>query len=287
MSNDEFDDVSGTKTTGHEWDGVRELDTPMPRWWLITFYITIVWGIGYMIFYPAWPLVSSYTKGVLNYSSRGELVKELDEAAEAQKKYLDKIKTASLQDIRQDDELLNFAKAGGKAAFKVNCIQCHGSGAEGIKGSPNLNDDEWLWGGKLQDIYTSIKHGIRFDEDDNTRVSEMPAFGRDELLTKEQIASLADYVKNLASKNPQTSGAAHKLYVENCQSCHGDKGQGDQAQGAPALNDQIWLYGGDLQAITQTITNSRNGVMPAWAGRLDDVTIKQLAIFVHTLGGGE
>lgn len=283
----EYDDVSGTKTTGHDWDGIRELDTPMPRWWLNTFYITVIWGIGYMIFYPAIPLVTSYTKGLLNYSSRGELAESLDQAAKSQEKYTSRLKTASLDEIRGDEDLFKFAVAGGEAAYKINCVQCHGSGASGLKGSPNLNDDDWLWGGKLEDIYVTIKHGIRFESDDDTRFSEMPAFGRDELLTDDQITWLTKYVKDLSSDKPQTSGVAHELFLENCASCHGDKGQGDRTQGAPALNDQISLYGDDLSAIRHTIYNSRGGVMPAWHEKLDDTIIKQLAIYIHALGGGE
>lgn len=289
MATPEVDQVSGTETTGHEWDGIKELNTPLPRWWLWTFYLTIIWSVVYCILYPAIPLVTTATKGILGYSSRAEVAAAVEEAKQAQQKYIAKMENASLEDIRNDKELFQFAVTGGKSAFAVNCIQCHGSGAAGSKGYPNLNDDEWLWGGNLEEIHTSIRHGIRFEEDEDTRVSEMPAFGRDELLEPKQIQDVAEYVLSL-SGNSQDSAAVERgqtLYADNCAACHGESGDGDRAQGAPSLKDAIWLYGADKGTIVETITNSRKGVMPAWAHRLDAVTIKQLAIYVHALGGGE
>lgn len=283
----EVDEISGTDTTGHEWDGMKELNTPLPRWWLITFYITVIWSIGYMVLYPAIPMVNDFTRGMLGYSSRGELAKEISKAKDAQSTLAGKIKTASLEEIKNDQQLLSFAKAGGKAAFKVNCIQCHGSGAEGSKGNPNLNDDDWIWGGTLETIQQTIMHGIRFDEDDDTRTSDMPAFGRDGILDATQIDAVAGYVRSLSSGESTNDETGEKLFAANCAACHGEKGEGNRELGAPALNDQIWLYGGDIETIKTSIHNSRHGVMPAWAHRLDEVTIKQLAIYVHALGGGE
>ena len=287
MTEKQIDNISGTETTGHEWDGVRELNTPMPRWWLITFYITIIWAIGYCILYPAIPLLKTNTKGVLEYSSRGELNKSLAKAKEAQAGLREKIKTSSLAAIIADPQLYSFAKSGGKAAFKVNCVQCHGSGAEGSKGNPNLNDDDWLWGGRVEQIHQTIQHGARYEQDDDTRSSEMPAFGKDELLDETKIDQVADFVLSLSKGSPDASSEGAKIFAENCASCHGDKGQGMREVGAPALNDQIWLYGGDKNTVMESIHNSRKAVMPAWAHRLDPVTIKQLAIYVHSLGGGE
>ncbi len=287
-NSNEIDEISGTNTTGHEWDGIRELDTPMPRWWLYTFYITIIWAIGYSILYPAIPLLSGNTKGTLGYSSRGELADSITAAQQGQSQLRAKITASSLQDIKADPQLFSYAKAGGQAAFKVNCVQCHGSGAEGAKGNPNLNDDDWLWGGSLDAIYQTISHGIRFEQDDDTRTSEMPAFGRDEMLEPAQIDQLTTFVMSLAGKEQQdTSSTGAKLFKDNCASCHGDKGAGNRDFGAPSLADQIWLYGADKATIVQSIHNSRNGVMPAWSHRLDELTIKQLAIYVHSLGGGE
>jgi cytochrome c oxidase cbb3-type subunit III len=177
--NIEKDHVTGTDTTGHEWDGIKELNTPLPRWWLWTFYATVVWSVGYVIAYPAIPLISSNTKGLLGYSSRADVAAAVSAAKEGQKQWLDKISAASLEDIVKDPELLQFARAGGAAAFKVNCVQCHGAGAAGSAGYPNLNDDDWIWGGTLDQIHTTLVNGIRVAGNDDTRVSEMPAFGGD------------------------------------------------------------------------------------------------------------
>lgn len=289
MAHKEIDEVSGTDTTGHEWDGIKELDTPMPRWWLTTFYITIVWGVIYMVLYPAWPLVTTATKGVLGYSSRAEVAEDIAKAEASKGDKLARIKKLSLAEIKKDQALFQFALAGGKSAFAVNCSQCHGSGAAGAKGYPNLNDDEWIWGGKLQDIYLTIVHGVRFEEDEDTRVSEMPAFGRDELLEKPQIEQVAEYVLALSGQKHNTDQAEKGLevYKENCAACHGETGLGDKEQGAPSLKDPIWLYGRDKASIITQINRPKHGIMPAWGHRLNDETIKQLTLFVHALGGGQ
>lgn len=289
MTKVEKDEISGTDTTGHEWDGIKELNTPLPRWWLWTFYATVVWAIGYCILFPAIPLINSATQGVLGYSSRAEVVKSIEKAKEGQSELLQQVRTLSLEDIRADQNLYAFARAGGRSAYVVNCVQCHGSGAAGGVGYPNLNDDDWIWGGKLQDIYATIAHGIRYEADENTRLSQMPAFGTDGILTTDQISDVAEYVLLLSGQEVDKAAAdrGKPLYVENCVACHQEDGSGDKEQGAPSLKDAIWLYGGDKQDIVATITYSRYGIMPSWAQRLDDETIKKLAIYVHSLGGGE
>jgi cytochrome c oxidase cbb3-type subunit 3 len=287
--NIEKDDITGTATTGHEWDGIKELNTPLPRWWLWTFYATVVWAIGYMILYPAIPLVSSNTKGVLGYSSRGAVEEAIGAAKAAQGEWLQKISASSLEDIVKDDGLLQFARAGGAAAFKVNCVQCHGSGAAGSPGYPNLNDDDWLWGGTLEQIHTTLQNGVRYSLNSDTRDSQMPAFGADAILTPEQVSDVANYVVSLSGGESDAAAAARgqPVFAENCAACHGEKGEGNKDVGAPNLSDGIWLYGGDVKAVTAQVQRPRHGVMPAWSGRLDETTIKQLAVYVYSLGGGE
>jgi cytochrome c oxidase cbb3-type subunit 3 len=289
MSKKEIDEVSGTETTGHEWDGIKELNTPLPRWWLWTFYATIVWAIGYMVLYPAIPLVTGATKGVLGYSSRADVAREIAEAKTGMAGLLDKVGSMSLEDIRKDPDLFQFAVAGGRSAFAVNCVQCHGSGASGGKGYPNLNDDEWLWGGSLDAIHTTLVHGVRFEGDDDTRVSDMPAFGRDGVLDTAQINDVAEHVLALSGREHDQAAAERgtAIFEENCAACHGAQGEGIADVGAPALNNAIWLYGGDKASLVETVTNARRGVMPAWGRRLDDATLKQLAVYVHSLGGGQ
>ncbi len=289
MSKREVDDFSGVETTGHEWDGIRELDNPMPRWWLWTFLACVIWAVGYMIFYPAWPLVTEATPGVLGYSSRAELHQEIAEVNASRAGLIARIESTSLDDIRRDDDLRQFATNGGRAAFAVNCIQCHGSGAAGSPGYPNLNDDDWIWGGDLQAIETTLKHGIRYAVDDDSRFSEMPAFGRDEILETAQIEAVTQHVLSLAGQphEAEQAEAGRELYADNCAACHGETGKGDREQGAPNLTDGIWLYGASAAEIERQIKVPRHGVMPAWGARLDPVTIKQLTIYVHSLGGGE
>ena len=284
-----IDAVTGTATTGHEWDGVRELNTPLPRWWLWVFYATIIWSIGYWIVYPSWPLVSSYTKGVFGWQSRTMIVNDLAGLRAIRGPMADKLADAPLQQIVNDEQLLAFARAQARPIFNENCAACHGSGGGGAKGYPNLNDDEWLWGGKLDDIVTTIRHGIRAP-DDKTRSGAMPAFGRDGMMKRGEIATVADYVRSIAGLPVEPNAdlaAGKKIFADNCAACHGDTGKGKREVGAPNLTDSIWLYGSDKDVIVDGLWNGRAGVMPAWDARFDDSTIKSLAVYVHTFGGGE
>ncbi len=287
MSEKHIDEISGVETTGHEWDGIRELNNPMPRWWVWTFYMTIVWAIGYTIAYPAWPLLKENTKGLLGYSSRAEVAAELGDAKAAQSVYLEKIAAMPLAEIVADPALAQFATAGGAAAFKVNCSPCHGSGAQGGAGYPNLNDDDWLWGGDLEAIQTTLAHGIRYEGDADTRVSEMPAFA--DILDAEQIKQVAAYVVSLTGTPADAAMVepGKTVFAENCASCHGEDAKGGRDFGAPNLADAIWLRVGDEAGIAQQVAAPKHGVMPAWGARLGDATVKQLAVYVHSLGGGE
>ena len=292
MANKHIDEATGTETVGHEWDGIEELNTPLPRWWVWTFYATIVFAIGYVIAYPAIPLLTHGTAGLLGWTSRGQLAEDLSAQSEARAKAVAGLAEMPIEQLPAHPALEQAAIAGGAAAFKVNCIQCHGAGAAGIAGSyPNLSDDDWLWGGDLKAIETTIAHGIRSTEDPDTRVSEMPAFGRDGLLTGQQIGQVADHVLSLSGKGADNAAGA-QLFEQNCAVCHGAGGKGNRSLGAPNLTDAIWLYGKTPGAITKpeiesVIANARNSVMPAWGHRLDAVTIKELAAYVHSLGGGE
>jgi cytochrome c oxidase cbb3-type subunit III len=285
----EIDHVSGRSTTGHEWDGIKELNTPLPRWWVLTFYATILWAIGYWVVYPAWPLVSGYTTGVLHYTNRAAVTEDLAQLEALRGEKMKVLGSASLGQIENDPALLALARARGKTVFGDNCAPCHGSGAAGAKGYPNLNDDDWLWGGSLDQIMQTIQFGARSGHA-KTHEGQMLAFGRDGVLKKEEIVTVANYVRSLSglSTAPGYDAAAgKKVFADNCVACHGEGGKGNQELGAPNLTDQIWLYGSDEATIVETITNGRAGVMPAWIGRLDPVTIKALTVYVHSLGGGK
>ena len=283
----DIDAATGTETTGHVWDGdLKELNKPLPRWWLYTFYVCILWAIGYQIAYPAWPLLNGYTRGVLGYSQRDTVRRELADARTAQAQMRSELEKTSLAEVRSNPQLLRFAAASGAATFGTNCSPCHGRGAQGGPGYPNLNDDDWLWGGSIEDIHKTILFGIRSDHKD-TRFTEMPKFGVDQLLNAGQINDLAEHVLSLSAKSTDSAAAGRgaAIFAEQCAPCHGEKGTGNQELGAPNLADAIWLYGAAKEDVMRSIETGRGGKMPAWTGRLDDVTIKALAVYVQSLGG--
>ncbi len=281
------DEVTGVDTTGHEWDGIRELNNPLPRWWLWSFYLTIVWGIGYSIAYPAWPLVEGATAGFLGYSTRAEVAADIAAVDAQNAEVSSRLASADLTALATNDPAYQFGVAGGAAVFRANCSQCHGAGAAGGIGYPNLLDDAWLWGGSLEAIEYTVRHGIRNETDFDARWTEMPAY--DEVLTEDEIISTAEYVRSLSGldhdSNLATAGA--EIFATECSACHGENAMGDPELGAPNLSDAIWLYGGDLDTVVETITYARFGVMPAWGQRLNEAEVKAVTLYVHGLGGGE
>ncbi len=286
MVNKRIDEVTGTETVGHEWDGIEELDTPMPRWWLWTLYATIAWSLVYVVLYPAWPMVEKATDGVLGWSSRGQLAEEMSAAELAQAGVREQLSRIPIERLPDDSALMAQAVAGGAAAFKVNCVQCHGSGAAGSQtlGYPNLNDDAWLWGGDLRAIEYTLVHGIRQAGHDQTRTSLMPAFAG--VFAPQQMDALVDHVLSLSGK-AESGPVGAQIFADNCALCHGPQGGGNRELGAPRLNDAIWLRGGSREAIARQVIDPKMGMMPGWGERLDPVTIKMLAAYVHSLGGGE
>lgn len=290
MATKERDAVTGRETTGHEWDGIKELNTPLPKWWLYTFYATIVVAVIYWVLYPAIPWVSGYTGGILGYNQRMALDKALGAAAESRAKYIERIAQAPLlADIQADPDLFNFAMAGGRATFNENCAACHGLGGSGRPGGfPTLADDDWMWGGTLDEIAQTIRYGIR-NADPDSRQSAMPNFGADAILDGAQIADVAEYVLSLSGRSTDAAAAdrGKPLFAENCAACHGDNGQGLKEFGAPNLTDAIWLYGDSKAAIVAQVTQPKMGVMPSWQGRLSEDQQRMTAIYVHSMGGGQ
>ncbi len=277
--------INTPKTTGHEWDGISEYNIPAPRWWLIVWIICIIWAMVYWVFYPTWPVPGGHSKGILNWSGQSQLAETQLEITEKKSAYLEKISQMTLQEIQKDPKLMEFALNGGRAAFKENCAACHGSDAQGSKGFPNLNDDDWLWGGTIDQIQQTLLYGIRSGHD-KARTSQMPSFGLDKILTKEEIDDAVEHVISLSQQTFKNEKGA-KIFAANCASCHGANGKGDKSVGAPNLSDMIWLYGKERSEITFSVSYAHAGVMPYWVGRLDENTIKQLALYVHSLGGGE
>lgn len=285
QKNDDLD----YETTGHSWDGIQEYNKPLPKWWLYTFYLCIIWGIGYTIAYPAWPLINGATPGLIGYSTRAEVAKDIAAVDEQNAEITAKLASTDLAVIRDDQDLHTFAVNAGGAVFRTWCAQCHGSGAAGAKGYPNLLDNDWLWGGDIEAIYETVSYGIRNEENENARFSQMPAFG--DILEEGEIDQVVNYVMSLSAgmepKDASLVAAGEAVYLDNCAACHMDDGTGDRFQGAPNLADAIWLFGSDYDTIKETVTYSRYGVMPAWQDRLSEAEIRAVASYVHQLGGGE
>jgi cytochrome c oxidase cbb3-type subunit 3 len=280
-------------TTGHSWDGIEEFNNPLPRWWLWTFYATIFWGLVYTILFPAWPLVSQATPGILGFSTRANVQADIDSAMAANAVLDAELASVDLVGIKETPELQQYAFNKGAAVFRNNCSQCHGTGAAGAVGYPNLLDDDWLWGGKIDEIAYTITHGIRNEQSPDTLWSQMPAFG--EILTPEEITAVVQHVLAISGQEHDAALATtgQEVFLNNCAACHMDDGTGDRTQGAPNLTDAIWLYGGDVDTLTHTVTYARFGVMPAWLEEyrpgqgLTQAEVNAVATYVHQLGGGE
>ncbi|WP_370045060.1 MULTISPECIES: cytochrome-c oxidase, cbb3-type subunit III [Salipiger] len=293
MSDNNKKDDHDYETTGHSWDGIEEYNKPLPKWWLMIFYACIVWGVGYTIAYPAWPGVRTATAGLLGWSTRGNVEQAIQDHEAELAPINERLASAELTEIAGDPELNTYAQNAGAAVFRTWCAQCHGSGAAGAKGYPNLLDDDWLWGGTIEDIHYTVTAGIRNEETDEEwlRQSAMPAFGRDDLLSREEIDQVVNFVMTLSGQEPQDASlveAGAEVYDINCASCHAEDGTGDRMQGAPNLTDAIWLYGGDYETLHETVYNARYGVMPAMGGAdLSEAEIRAVATYVHGLGGGE
>lgn len=284
----EKDDFTGVETTGHEWDGIKELNNPAPRWWLGVMILSIVWAIGYSFVYPSWPTFSGDgerggTTGNIGWTQYTQLEESQAEILARRAAYLERFEVATFEEIQADPGLYAFAVAGGSSAFKDNCATCHGSGGSGAPGYPNLLDDDWLWGGNIDAIHQTIQFGVRANHDE-TRFSEMPAFA--DLLSDTEVANVADYVLTFTGGG-DANAEGRQTYDEQCAICHADNGTGDRLQGAPNLADAIWFYGGTKADLVSQIKRPKHGMMPNWDTRLDANTIRQLAIYVHSLGGGE
>lgn len=287
MSDRKIDKETGVETTGHNWDGIEELNNPLPRWWLWTFYITIIWAIGYTIAYPAWPMISGATAGVMGYSTRAEVTEAIAAHEERNVDLVASLNQGDLNVIEAGSDLHRYATARGGAVFRAQCSQCHGAGAAGATGYPNLLDDAWLWGGDVESIYLSVNHGIRNETDPDARWSEMPAY--DDILQDTEIDAVVEYVTSLSMSDYDATlaSAGESVFMDNCAACHGEDARGDRMLGAPNLSDEIWLYGGDRDTLEYTVRNARFGVMPAWGQRLSEEDVRAVSIYVHALGGGE
>ena len=282
----EKDSVTGHMTTGQEWDGLKELNQPLPKWWIYILFATIAFSAVYFVLYPSIPYFTGYYHGTLGYSQRDTVDKDVAAVVKQRSGYMDRIRTLSFADIEKDPQLNAVALTAGRITFANNCQPCHGAGGGGSPGYPALAAGNWLWGGKLADIQQTITFGIRSGLDD-ARQSLMPKFGAEGGLKPAEIEQVADYVMTLYGQTKGDTAAGQKIFADNCASCHGDHGEGKREFGAPRLAGKAHLYGDTREIVVAQITNPRMGVMPNWNTRFDTGMIKSLALYVHSLGGGE
>jgi cytochrome c oxidase cbb3-type subunit 3 len=289
MSTVEKDEISGQPTTGHEWNGIKELDTPGPRGVLMFLVVTHVFAVLWWVLMPTWPLGWTYTKGILGRDMHQVTQQAIVDTQQQRAWWTDKIATLPFDQIEADEQLMAVVAEAGHRLFGDNCAACHGQNAQGSSNFPDLTDDDWLWGdGTTEMIAETLRVGINSPHPE-TRFSQMPAFGRDQMLSAAEVRTVASYVYSLS--HPETSTpenieqieAGHELFVNNCAGCHGEEGTGDRELGAPNLTDNFWLYGGNLQTIITTIHGGRQGHMPTWDERLSPTDIKVLALYVHAL----
>lgn len=289
MAVEEYDPLTGHKMTGHEWNGIKELNTRVPIAVWLFLIVTVIFSIGYWILMPAWPMGKDYTKGLLNYDHREVVLQKVSKAVEARGHWIQQIETLNYDQIEANAQLMDYIREDGHRLFGDNCSACHGTQATGNPGYPNLLDTSWLWGGSPDEVAHTIAVGINSDAHDETRVSEMMAFGRDGILDHQSVVAVANYVKTLSdpdwAKGKQDLVAkGQEVFVEQCVVCHGDDGRGSQEVGAPDLAAGQWIYGGDIDTIYETIYGGRKGEMPAWEHRLKPVDRKVLTLFLLDKG---
>lgn len=289
MAIDERDPVSGHKTTGHEWNGIKELDTPVPRGILIFLIVTHIFAVLWWILMPTWPFGTTYTKGLLQTDQRKTVEEQLLDATAQRASWMNRIESASYGEIQADEQLISIVRSTGHQLFGDNCAACHGIDGRGRANYPNLADDDWLWGGDPETIGETIRVGINSEHPDS-RFAQMPSFGRDGILDRDQVRMAAAYVYSLSNpdystaENIESIESGREIFLTNCAACHGEDARGNQDLGAPNLTDPYWIYGGDLPTIVTTVHGGRQGHMPTWDERLTNTEIKILALYVHSLG---
>lgn len=283
MSVEERDPVSGYLTTGHDWNGIKELNSPVPRVVFFFIAVTHIYAVVAWFLLPTWPLGQTFTKGLLGIDQKTAVEADLAAATAARADWTEALATADFDEVRTDPDLMARALATARPLFGQNCQMCHGKDGIGGPGYPRLNDDIWLWGGTAEEIATTLRVGINSDHPDS-HVAQMPAFGHDELLTRPEIAVVADYVQTLSIgvvQGDPSEGAL--LFQTNCAACHGEDAKGVEGSGAPNLTDADWVYGADAAIILQALMLGRQGKMPSWESRLSEAEIRALALYVEDL----
>ncbi|NML91298.1 cytochrome-c oxidase, cbb3-type subunit III [Sphingobium sp. TB-6] len=289
MAVSERDPHSGHMTTGHEWNGIKELNTPVPKAVWFFLIVTALFSLGYWVLMPAWPLGKTYTRGLLGSDQKDIVATRVAEARDARSAWTRQVATMNYDQIRADPALMTLVREDGHRLFGDNCAACHGMNAKGNGGFPDLTDRDWLWGGTPDAIAHTIAVGVNSPASKETRVSQMLSFGKDGILDNDAVLAVADYVKTLSDPAWAKGKAAsvtkgREVFATNCVACHGDQGRGNPQVGAPDLTDRTWLFGGDIETIYTTIYNGRQGEMPAWEHRLSPVDRKILTTYLLDQG---
>jgi len=289
MSAEERDPISGHKTTGHVWNGIKELDTPVPRGVLMFLVVTHVFAVLWWFLMPTWPLGTTYTKGLLDTDQHKIIEQKLVAANAERAAWVNRIDDASFDEILADPQLMEIVGTTGHRLFGDNCAACHGRDGKGQNNYPDLTDHDWIWGGGPEAIAQTITTGVNTSHE-QSRVSQMPAFGRDVMLDAGQVSNVAAYVYSLSHPAYSTPeridaiNAGQQVFLTTCAACHGENAKGNQEVGAPNLTDNFWIYGGDIGTIVTTVHGGREGHMPTWDERLTKAQIKILATYVYSLG---
>ena len=285
----ERDPVSGRETTGHVWNGIKELDTPVPRGILLFLIVTHIWAVAWWFFAPTWPLGTTYTKGLLGIDQRTTVEERVVEGQQARQDWMARIESEPYDQILADENLMQIVRSSGRQLFGDNCAACHGRDARGRANYPDLTDGDWIWGSGPEAIEQTMRVGVN-TEHPESRIGQMPAFGRDGMLERDQVRAVAAYVYSLTHpefstpENVERIEAGQQVFAETCSACHGETGEGSAEAGAPNLTDNYWLYGGDLDTIIATVHGGRQGHMPTWDERLTNAEIRMLSLYVHDLG---
>ncbi len=288
MAVKERDPHTGYLTTGHEWNGITELNTPVPRAIYVFLIAAALFAVAYWILMPAWPLGTTFTRGLLGVDERAGISQALRQAALDRGVWAKRIEAGSFADLQQDAQVMAAVRQTGRTLFGDNCAACHGTRATGGKGFPNLTTAAWLWGGEPEAIAQTIRAGSNSSHPDS-RTSQMPAFGRDQMLPRGDVENVVAYVRSLSDpaaarqSSSQSVEAGKAIFAANCAACHGEQGKGNHELGAPDLTDAVWLYGGDARSVHETVWSGRQGHMPAWEGRLTELERKILVLYLLDL----
>ncbi len=276
----EVDPVTGYDTTGHDWNGIRELNTPFPRIVIWALVLTFAYSVVAWVLLPAWPIGRDYTRGLLGLDQQAIATEGFRDLSAARQDWLAPFAAGDFAALEADPALLGAAMPAAARLFADNCAACHGTDGGGGPGFPVLRDDTWLWGGDPETVAETIRVGIN-GADPDTRVAEMPAF---DWLSRDERLALADWVAGLPGGTAADDAPAAELFAENCSACHGERGEGGLMVGAPALDDASVIYGQDAATVAATLLHGRRGVMPSWSGRLSPAEIDLLAVYVSRLG---